>query len=114
MAETNIRGPFGKLQDLALAATGATAITIVKDAITKTTQTLTGAATLTVTADSELEEGAKIYLSVKATATEVLTFAGDIVAPVITGVAGKTMTQGFYFNAVAGKFYPLGASVQID
>jgi len=109
---SNIRAPFGDLQDVTIAATGATAVTLSKDGYNSVIPTLTGNATLTVTADSELEAGAEFSIVVKTTATETFTFAGNIVAPVVTGVAGKTWAQGFKYNGTA--FYPVGAKIQVD
>lgn len=108
-----INTPFGDPQILEIAATGNTAVTV-KNFLTKNSviPTLTGNATLTVTKDPELKDGAVIHLVIKTTATETFTFAGDIVAPVVTGVGGKTWSQGFILTA--GKFYPMGAKIQVD
>lgn len=108
-----INAPFGGVQDITIAATGATAVTI-SNAQTLNTAipTLTGNATLTVTADSGLKSGAILSLVIKTTATETFTFAGDIIAPVVTGVAGKTWAQSFVYNGTA--FYPCGAKIQVD
>lgn len=107
-----IRAPFGEYQDVTIAATGATAVTINKTAYNSAIPTLTGNATLTVTAGADLEVGSELNLVVKTTATETFTFAGDIIAPVVTGVAGKTWSQGFKFNGTS--FYPVGAKIQVD
>lgn len=108
-----INAPFGGVQDITIAATGATAVTISNaQSMNKTIPTLTGNATLTVTADAELKDGAILSLMIKTTATETFTFAGDIVAPVVTGVAGKTWSQSFVYNGT--KFYPCGAKIQVD
>jgi hypothetical protein len=107
-----IKSPFAEKQDITIAATGATSVTVNKDAYNSVIPTLTGNATLTVTAGTDLEAGTMIALAIKTTATETFTFAGDIVAPVVTGVAGKTWAQGFVFNGT--KFYPVGAKIQVD
>jgi hypothetical protein len=109
---TEILYPFGAAQDVTIAATGETAITIIDTAYNSVIPTLTGNATLTVTKGSQLRAGAKLSLVIKTTATETFTFAGDIVAPVVTGVAGKTWAQAFVFNGT--KFYPAGAKIQVD
>lgn len=109
---STIKYPYGALQDVTVAVTGATAVTIEQSAYNSVIPTLTGNATLTVTAGSELVAGSVFSLVIKTTATETFTFAGDIVAPVVTGVAGKTWSQAFVFNGT--KFYPAGAKIQVD
>jgi hypothetical protein len=74
--------------------------------------TLTANATFSVVASSQLKAGAKIVLAIKTTSTETTTFAGAIVAPVVTGVAGKTWAQTFIYNGT--NFYPCGAKIQVD
>lgn len=107
-----VKEPFGASQDVTIAVTGATALTINASTINSVIPTLTGNATLTVTAGSELVSGTRFSLIVKTTATETFTFAGAIVAPVVTGVAGKTWSQGFVYNGT--NFYPVGAKIQVD
>ena len=53
-----------------------------------------------------------MLLTVKTTSTETTTFVGAIVAPVVTGVAGKTWSQAFIYNGT--NFYPCGAKIQVD
>ena len=108
----SIRTPFAAAQDVTIAVTGATAVTISKSAYNATIPTLTGNATLTVTAGTDLEAGSTLHLVIKTAATETFTFAGDIVGPVVTGSAGKTWSQSFVFNGT--KFYPSGAKIQVD
>ena len=74
--------------------------------------TLTAAATLSLTASSNLKAGAILLVAVKTTSTEVTTFAGSVVAPAVTGVAGKTWTQAFLYNGT--NFYPMGVKQQVD
>lgn len=107
-----IKAPFGAFQDITIAATGATAVTVTKSAYNSVRPTLTGNATLTVTAADTVVVGDVLNLLIATTATETFTFAGDIVAPVVTGVAGKTWSQSFVFNG--DKFYPAGAKIQVD
>ena len=107
-----IKKPFGAAQDVTIAVTGATAVTINKGAVNTVIPTLTGNATLTVTAHADLEVGTALNLVVKTAASETFTFAGDIVAPVVTGSAGKTWAQGFVYNGTS--FYPSGAKIQVD
>jgi len=107
-----IKAPFGESQNITIAATGATAVTITNhDSGNQTIPTLTGNATLTVTATGVLA-GALLSLRIKTTATETFTFAGAIIAQVVTGVAGKTWSQSFVFNGT--NFYPAGAKIQVD
>ena len=74
--------------------------------------TLTAAATISVSASSNLKAGAMLIVEIKTTATEVTTFAGNIVAPTVTGVAGKTWSQAFIYNGT--NFYPCGTKQQVD
>ena len=105
--------PYGAIGTITIAATGTSAVTITNyettvDALT----TLTGNATLDITVDSQVKAGAKLYLKVKTTATETFTFGTGIDAPTVTGVAGKTWCQGFWYDGTT--FLPMGAKIQID
>ena len=108
-----INNPFGAAGILTIAATGTTAETI-SNAVTyvETLPTLTGNATLDLTLSSELKAGAMLHLKVKTTATETFTFGTGIDGPVVTGVAGKTWCQSFWFDGTI--FLPCGAKIQID
>lgn len=107
-----INYPFGAAQSFTTAAAGTVAVTINNQMAIMSAPTLTAAATLSITAASSLKSGAILLVAVKTTATEVTTFAGSIVAPAVTGVAGKTWTQGFIYNGSV--FYPLGPKQQVD
>lgn len=74
--------------------------------------TLTANTTVSVTVGTGLRAGAHFMLTVKTTSTETTTFTGAIVAPVVTGGAGKTWSQGFIYNGT--NFYPMGAKIQVD
>lgn len=105
--------PNGNSTALSIAAAGASNFTIVNNMNhVASVPTLTANATFSVSASSQLKAGAMIILVVKTTATETTTFAGSIVAPVVTGVAGKTWSQAFVFNGT--NFYPCGAKIQVD
>lgn len=110
---TLIKYPFGAGSALAITATGTTAATI-NDQLTYVSSitTLTGNATLDITAGAELKAGAVLHLIVKTTGTETFTFGTLIEAPVVTGVAGKTWSQTFIYNGTT--FYPAGAKIQVD
>lgn len=108
-----INSPFGAAGTITIEATGTTAATI-SNAITyvETLPTLTGNATLNLTLSSELNAGALLHLKVKTTATETFTFGTGIDGPVVTGVAGKTWCQSFWYDGTI--FLPCGAKIQID
>jgi hypothetical protein len=92
---------------------GTTAATITNnETVVSTLTTLTGNATLDLTISSELKAGASLHIKVKTTATETFTFGTGIDAPVVTGVAGKTWCQSFWFDGTV--FLPSGAKIQID
>jgi hypothetical protein len=107
-----IKHPFGDIQNVTIAATGATAVTINKTAYNSVIPELSGNATLTITAGADLRVGDMLHLAIKTAGTQTFTFAGDATAPVVTGVAGKTWTQSLVFNGA--KFLPMGAKIQID
>jgi hypothetical protein len=108
-----INSPFGVADTIAIEATGTTAVTIDnQETYVASLPTLTGNATLDLTLGSELKAGAKLHLKVKTTATETFTFGTGIDAPVVTGVAGKTWCQSFWYDGTI--FLPSGAKIQID
>lgn len=105
--------PNSNATALTIEVSGTTALSVTNNmSYVSSIPTLTANATVSVTATSQLKPGAIIALAVKTTSTETTTFAGDIVAPVVTGVAGKTWSQAFIFNGT--KFYPCGAKIQVD
>ena len=106
--------PFGLADSKTLTATGAQAL-IIDDNMTiidGVTVEATADRTLDLTIDSEVKAGAMIKLKSKTNGTEDTIFGTGISAPTITGVAGKTKTQGFTYDGVS--FLPDGADVQID
>ena len=108
-----INSPFGAAGTLAITATGTTAATISNQVTyVSSLPTLTGNATLDLTLSSELVAGAQLHLKGKTTATETFTFGTGIDAPVVTGVAGKTWCQSFWYDGTI--FLPSGAKIQID
>ena len=108
-----VNAPFGAVGTLTIAATGTTTATISNDETCVTSlPTLTGNATLDLTLSSELKAGATLHIKVKTTATETFTFGTGIDAPVVTGVAGKTWCQSFWYDGTI--FLPSGAKIQID
>lgn len=108
-----IKSPFGAAADITIAATGTTAVTITNHVTANATlPTLTGNATLDLTLSSELKAGATLFLKVKTTGLETFTFGTGIDAPAVTGAAGKTWTQGFWYDGTI--FLPMGAKIQID
>lgn len=105
--------PFANSSAITIAASGTTAVSVVNNMNhVASIPTLTANATFSVSASSQLKAGAMIMLAVKTTSTETTTFTGNIVAPVVTGVAGKTWSQSFIFNGT--NFYPCGAKIQVD
>jgi hypothetical protein len=108
-----INKPFGSAGTITIEATGATAATISNDVTyVSSLPTLTGNATLNLTLSSELKAGATLHLKVKTTATETFTFGTGIDGPTVTGVAGKTWCQSFWYDGTI--FLPCGAKIQID
>lgn len=108
-----INKPFGAAGTLTIAATGTTAATITNnETVVTSLTTLTGNATLDLTISSEVKAGAQLHIKVKTTATETFTFGTGIDAPTVTGVAGKTWCQSFWYDGTV--FLPSGAKIQID
>lgn len=105
--------PNGYSTPLVLSAGAASSFTIANNMNhVASITTLTASTTLSLTVNAQLKPGAIILLAVKTTSTETTTFTGAIIAPVVTGVAGKTWTQAFIYNGT--NFYPCGAKIQID
>ena len=112
-AQATVSWPAGAATNYTIAATGAVAIAASNNNIYNATiPTLTGNITVTVTKNAKLRAGAILSMVIKTTGSETTTFAGDIVAPVVTGSAGKTWSQSFIFNGT--KYYPCGAKIQVD
>lgn len=108
-----INFPFGDIATASILADASNdAITISANATIITTATLTSNATLDLTISSEVEAGAFLLVKCTTNASETFTFGTGIEAPVVTGAAGKTWTQGFIYNGTA--FYPMGAKIQVD
>ena len=108
-----INNPFGAAGTLTIAATGTTAATISNnETVVTSLTTLTGNATLDLTLSSELKAGAALHIKVKTTASETFTFGTGIDAPTVTGAAGKTWSQSFFYDGTV--FLPCGAKIQID
>lgn len=112
-AQKVISYPFGAAQSFTAAVSGTVAVTLSNQlAYMSAVPTLTANATLSLTASSSLKSGAMVLVAVKTTSTEVVTFAGSVLAPSVTGVAGKTWSQAFLYNG--SNFYPCGAKIQVD
>lgn len=109
-----LKYPFGLADSKALTATGVQALTIDDNLtiIDGETVEATGNRTLDLTVDSEIKAGARLLMKSKTNGTETTIFGTSITAPTITGVAGKTFTQGFTYDGTT--FLPDGLSVQID
>lgn len=108
-----INSPYGAADTITIAATGTTAATITNQVTyASTLTTLTGNATLDLTVDSQVKAGAMLHLKVKTTATETFTMGTSIDGPTVTGVAGKTWCQSFWYDGTT--FLPCGAKIQID
>ncbi len=105
--------PFGKA-DVQTKAYAATIAVTVKNRFTIVVfDTLTGDATLNVTAHAQCEEGHILVLQVPAQTDGFdLTLGTGIDAPAIVGVTGKTKTQAFVYNGSI--FIPMGGVVQIN
>ena len=112
-AQKVISYPFGAAQSFTAAASGTVAVTLSNQlAYMSAAPTLTAATTLSFTAASSLKAGAMLFVVVKTTAEEVVTFAGAVTSSTVAGVAGKTWSQGFLYNGT--KYYPVGAKQQVD
>lgn len=106
-----VQFPFGKMDKRSVAFTAVMAETIDNSTILELA-TLTANATLNLTIATSLPVGAKLYVKIPATATEVLTFGTGFTAPTVTGVAGKTKVQEFIYDG--STFVPIAAAFQIN
>jgi len=97
-----------------LTASGAQAITISEQVtyLDGVTVEATNDRTLNLTISDEVKAGAMIYLSSKTNGTEGTIFGTGFTAPTITGEAGKTFTQAFFYNGTV--FLPVGNYVKVD
>lgn len=113
-AQKVISYPFGAAQSFTAAASGGIlAVTLSNQlAYMSAVPTLTANATFSLTASSSLKAGAMVSVVVKTNGSETVTFAGSVIAPVVTGSAGKTWAQAFLYNG--SNFYPCGAKIQVD
>lgn len=109
-----IKYPFGEADVLALSATGAQALEINNGLtiIDGVTTEATGNRTLNLTINDELKAGAELIVKSKTFGTETTIFGTGITSATITGVAGKTKTQGFVYDGSV--FLPVGTAQQID
>lgn len=109
-----IKWPFGLGETKTLTATGAQALTIDDNLtiIDGVTVEATADRTLNLTIDSEISLGARLLVKTKTNGTEDTIFGTGITSVTVTGVAGKTFSQGFTYDGT--EFTPDGTSVQID
>ncbi len=114
MSDAKLKWPFGLGETLVLTATGAQVLAIDDNLIIIDGVTVEATAdrTLDLTIDPEIKLGAMLLVKSKTNGSEDTIFGTGITAPTITGVAGKTFTQGFKFDGTT--FLPEGLSVQID
>jgi hypothetical protein len=114
ISENAIGSIAGTYETLSLSATGTQALTVAAQSciIDGVTTQATGNRTLNLTIGSTVKAGSLIHLKTKTAATETTVFGTGFTAPTITGVAGKTFTQSFYYDGTAYK--PCGTSIQID
>jgi len=109
-----IKWPFGEGETETLTATGAQALAIDDNftLVDGVAVEATGNRTLDLTISSEIKLGARLLVKSKTNGTQTTIFGTGITAPTITGVAGKTKTQGFTYDGAT--FLPDGTSIQID
>jgi hypothetical protein len=109
-----INYPFGAAQSFTCAASGGIlAVTLSNQLVYMSAiPTLTANANFSLTAASSLKAGALVSVVVKTNGSETVTFSGSVIAPVVTGSAGKTWSQSFMYNGTT--FYPCGAKIQVD
>lgn len=110
----DIKHPFGLGETETLTATGSQAITIVDNftLIDGVTVEATADRTIDLIVDAEIGIGARILLKTKTNGTEDTIFGTGITSVTVTGVAGKTFSQGFTYDGTA--FLPDGTALQID
>lgn len=106
--------PFGASETIALSATGAQAITVINllTIIDGVTTQATGNRTLNLTIDTELKAGARIIVKSKTAGTETTIAGTSMVAPTVTGAAGKTKCWELVYDGT--NFVATSTAVQID
>lgn len=110
----SVNFPFGVVDAPTLTATGAQAVTIENQNTILKTPTITGGITFNLTISSELKSGAVIWVVVKTTGTETVTYGTGFFdgQTGITGVAGKTFSQLFIYDGT--DFKAASAKIQLD
>jgi len=112
-AQTTPKWPMGAATNITLGVGATNNITVGNGlSYVGSIPTLTANTTVSVTTGSTVKAGTILILTIKTTASETTTFTGAIVAPVVTGSAGKTWSQAFIYNGT--NFYPCGAKIQVD
>ena len=109
-----IKYPFGQADSSVLAVTGNTAITILNQVtlIDGVTAPLTGAVTINLTIDTNVMVGSVIFMKLSTVGVTTVTLGTKFICPVITGVAGKTITARFYYDGT--NFLASSAPYQIN
>lgn len=109
-----VKWPFGAASVEVMEATGITEITAVNTLtiVDGVSVAATGNRTLKVTADADLEVGARIVVKSKTTAAETLTPGAGMKGEVITGEAGKTAVTEYVYDGAA--FVQTGKSILIN
>jgi predicted polyphosphate/ATP-dependent NAD kinase len=110
----NVKWPFGPADLKAPAAHAATvAVTITNAKTFLTLPTMTGAVTVNLTIDGDLEAGAELILRAKSdgTARDVTPGTG-LEGPVVAGVINKTKVARYVYDG--SKFVNTALALQID
>ena len=104
--------PFGAAEVLQPAYAATLAVTVTDLFTILDPGTLTGNMTINLTLATGIRAGAKLFVELTATATEVTTFGTGFTAPTVTGAAGKTKCQLFVYDGT--NFKPVAVAYQID
>ena len=109
-----IKWPFGPADIQAPAAhAAAPAITITNGKTFLTLPTMTGAVTLNLTIDADLEAGAELIVQAKSDGTaRDITPGTGMTGPVVAGVISKTKVTRYVYNGTS--FVNTSLALQID
>lgn len=111
---SKVKWPFGPATVIAPAAHAATVAATIDNAKTFITlPTMTGAVTLDLTVDADLEAGAELILRALSDGTaRDITPGTGMTGPVVAGVISKTKVTRYVYDG--SKFVNTGLALQID
>ena len=107
-----VRWPFGEAKKLAPAYAAELEVETNNSLVIIQPEQITGPMEITLNAANDQLPGDRVIVITNTSGTQAVSFAGDVTAPNITGVAGKTKVTELIFDGV--EYKATGAPYQID